>query len=70
MIFQCGSTLRVSIEVPVISRHCLDMTERLLKGIKPKLNKHKRLEKREVQKTLSARCSSPIICCFFTLKAL
>ena len=32
MIFQWGSTLKVSIELPVTSRHRRDMTERLLKA--------------------------------------
>ena len=32
MIFQCGSTLKVSIELPATSRHRRDMTERLLKA--------------------------------------
>ena len=30
-IFQCGSTLKVSIELPATSRHRRGMTERLLK---------------------------------------
>ena len=32
VIFQWGSTLKVSIELPATSRHCHDTTERLLKG--------------------------------------
>ena len=33
MIFQWGSTLKVSIELPVTSRHHRDMTERLLNAM-------------------------------------
>ena len=36
VIFQWGSTLKVSIELPATSRHRRDMTE---KGWKPKSNK-------------------------------
>ena len=32
MIFQIGSNLYVSIELPATTRHRLDMTERLLKA--------------------------------------
>ena len=34
MIFQWGSTLKVSIELPATSKHCRDMTERLLTATK------------------------------------
>ena len=32
MILQWGSTIKVSIELPVATRHCRDMTEKLLKA--------------------------------------
>ena len=31
MILQCGSTIKVSTELPVTTRHRCDMTEKLLK---------------------------------------
>ena len=33
MILQWGSTIKVSIELPVTTRHCRDMTEKLLKAM-------------------------------------
>ena len=33
MILQCGSTIKVSIELPVATRHHRDMTEKLLKAM-------------------------------------
>ena len=32
MILQWGSTIKMSIEIPVATRHCRDMTENLLKA--------------------------------------
>ena len=36
MIFQWGSTLKVSIELSATSRHCRNMTESMLNDVKPK----------------------------------
>ena len=33
MILQCGSTIKVSIELPITTRHSRDMTEKLLKAM-------------------------------------
>ena len=46
MILQWGSTIKVSIELPVASRHCHDMTEKLLKAT---INRNKQEEEMEFQ---------------------
>ena len=41
MILQWGSTIKVSIELPVATRHCRDMTEKLLKAtLNPNSHRH------------------------------